>query len=91
YAVKGSAAADGGLTASTGDCVTVVRQATLALSASGPSSKVVTGRKATFEYTVSNTGDYTADGCRLIVNLPAGARFASATDNGALAGNAVTW
>lgn len=91
YAVKGSANADGGLTASTGDCATVVKQATLALSATGPTSKVVTGRKATFEYTVSNTSDTPADGCRLVVNLPAGAGAPTASDGGVIAGNTATW
>ena len=66
------------------------KSAVLDLSATGP-SQIGLLTEATYDITVSNTGDFDATGTQLTAVLPAGLEFVSATDSGAAVGSNVTW
>jgi len=91
YAMTGTAVADGGLRTQASEVSTRVTQPVLAISNKGP-ERMFLGRPVTYEITVTNNGDAVATGTVLEDALPAGAKFASATDQGALGdGGVVRW
>ncbi len=90
YAVKGSASADGGLTASSDGCSTAIKQAVLGVKMTGASRSFL-GRNFTWDVVVNNSGDTTANACDLETTLPANAKFVSATQGGTVVGNVVKW
>lgn len=79
----------GGLTAEASSSTTV-RQPVLELTKTGPAYRYI-GRPATFNITVSNTGDTVARDTVLIDNVPAGTEFVSASDGGQFSGGRVQW
>ncbi len=86
---RARATGDGGLTAEA-DCTTVVKQATLQLSKTGPSVRYI-GRPATYELTVTNSGDAAARDTVLTDEIPSGVSFVSASDGGNRSGGNVVW
>ncbi len=90
FSNSATAAAAGGLTATTTAVSTKVSQPVLTLKAECPGT-ILIGRQATFKLTVGNTGDATCNNTTVSVPLPAGTRFESATQGGAAGANGVTW
>jgi uncharacterized repeat protein (TIGR01451 family) len=84
-----TASADGDLMA-TASCTTQVTRPVLEVDKSGPAMRYV-GRNATFEITVTNTGDAPARGTVLTDPVPVGTTFVSANNNGQFADGTVTW
>ena len=66
------------------------KSAVLEVSATGP-SQIGLLTEATYDITVSNSGDFNATGTTLTASLPSGLEFVSATDSGAAVGSIVTW
>jgi uncharacterized repeat protein (TIGR01451 family) len=85
-----SANADGGLTDSA-SATTKIKNCALTLVKKAKRADLVSGRPATFDLTVSNTGD--ADAKDLIVEdqIPEGMTFVSATEGGTVSGNLIVW
>lgn len=81
--------ADGGARAEATHRVTV-RKPVLEVTKQGPAMRY-TGRNATFDITVRNTGDGEARNLALTDDLPTGLSFVSASDGGKAAGRHVTW
>ena len=72
---------------------TMVKQwksAVLELSATGP-ARIDLLASATYDITVSNSGDLTATGTELTAMLPTGLEFISATNRATVSGSNVTW
>lgn len=69
---------------------TTVHQPALAVTKRGPGMRYV-GRTATFEITVQNTGDASANDTVLVDVLPAGTQFVEADRDGRFADGKVTW
>lgn len=86
---KASVAAEGGLAAESAPVTTTVRQPVLAITKTGP-ERVFIGRNATYEITVTNTGDAPAVGTT-IEDTISGGSFVSASDGGAHSAGKVTW
>lgn len=86
---KASASADMGLVASATHPVRV-RQPTLAVKKTGPAMRYL-GRNATYQVTVSNTGDGPARGTVLTDLLPPGMTLISAGNGGKASGGKVIW
>ncbi len=89
YTSTATASADGGLTAQA-TTTTTVRQAQLTLAKTSPAKSYV-GSKVAYQITVTNKGDGQARGVVVTDTIPAGAKFESATDGGALTGDAIVW
>jgi len=83
------ATGDGGLTASA-SAKTTVRQPVLTIVKKAPARSFI-GRPITYTVTVANTGDAVAADVTLVDRLPAGAKFASASDGGSSSGSTVRW
>ena len=66
------------------------KSAVLDITATGP-DQIGLLTEATYDITVSNTGDFDATGTDLTATLPAGLEFVSATDSGAAIGSNVNW
>ena len=66
------------------------KSAVLDVSASGP-AQIGLLANATYDITVSNTGDFNATGTELTAVLPAGLEFVSATDSATVSGSNVIW
>ncbi len=79
----------GGLTAEA-TCSTTVRQPVLTVTKTGPAKRYI-NRPASYEITVSNTGDFAAQDTVLTDPVPAGNTFVSASDGGTHSGGTVTW
>ncbi len=79
----------GGLTADASSS-TVVRKPELAVTKSCPQYRYV-GRPATFEITVTNTGDAVARDTVVLDQLPAGTELVGVGQNGRLHGREVRW
>ena len=90
YIHKIRAVASNGLSISAAPVTTVVKQPALKIAMSGP-EKVFMTRDADFKITVENTGN--ADSANTMVNakIPAGMKFASASNGGTLSGDHVAW
>jgi uncharacterized repeat protein (TIGR01451 family) len=86
---KASASADMGLVASATHPIRV-RQPTLAVKKTGPAMRYL-GRNATYQVTVSNTGDGQARGTILTDVLPSGMTLISADNGGKASGGKVIW
>jgi uncharacterized repeat protein (TIGR01451 family) len=89
YANKATASADGGLAAESTQTSTVVRQPVLTITKTGP-ERVFIGRPATYEITVTNTGDAPANNT-VVEDVITGGTFVSASDGGTASGGRVTW
>lgn len=92
YTVQATATAEGGLEARSNTQSTMVRTPALVISASGPDVRYL-DRPATYDITVTNTGDAAATDVVLeeSLDLAGGARFISATDGGQSRGDMVVW
>ena len=66
------------------------KSAVLEVSATGP-AQIGLLTNATYDITVSNSGDFAATGTELTAVLPTRLQFVSATDSATLAGSDVTW
>ena len=90
YVNNASAAADNNLSARSNDVSFSARQATLSITKQCP-QKLRVGQPATFRITVANTSDSPATNVVVEDVIPSTFVFGSATDGGAVAGNAVRW
>jgi uncharacterized repeat protein (TIGR01451 family) len=90
YQNSASAAAEGGLKADANSVSTKITKPVLSVSQRGP-EKLFLGRPATYQITVTNTGDSPAANTTIEDPIPTGAAFASATEGGRLAGSTVMW
>lgn len=90
FANKATASGGGGMQAASGTVSTAVRQPVLKITKTGPERRYI-GRGATYDVTVTNTGDGVAANTVVEDMLPAGARFVSASNNGRHAAGKVTW
>jgi uncharacterized repeat protein (TIGR01451 family) len=90
YANQATAAAGGGLTATTTPVSTRVTQPVLTLRADCPPATLI-GRSATFKLTVGNTGDAVSNNTVVTCAVPAGSTFVSATQGGTAGPGGVTW
>lgn len=70
---------------------TLVRECKLQITKVAKRADIKSGRPATFDITVTNTGD--ADARDLVVedSIPSGTTFSSATDSGVVSGDRVVW
>ncbi|MFA5785246.1 MAG: hypothetical protein WC962_10245 [Phycisphaerae bacterium] len=89
YTNKATATAAGNLQ-SEATTQTVVRQPILAITKTGPEQRYL-GRDVTYDITLSNKGNAPAQSTVLEDQLPAGAKFVSATGGGTQTGSKVTW
>jgi uncharacterized repeat protein (TIGR01451 family) len=89
FNVVAQAAGEGGLTARA-ECGTRITQPVLVVTKTGPEKRYL-GRPATFEISVSNTGDAPARGTILTDTIPPGMRFESATDGVTPSAGSLTW
>ncbi|MCL4210002.1 MAG: DUF11 domain-containing protein [Phycisphaerales bacterium] len=90
YSNTATVSATGGYNASSQPVATVVREPALRITKTGPAREFI-GRNATYEITVTNTGDGDARDTMIEDTVPADARFISASDGGAFANGKVTW
>jgi len=90
YSSKAMAKADGGLTAESDGAKTMVHEPILAVTEKGTESGYI-GRPIKYEITVTNKGDAPATKAILQKQMPAEARFISASDNGSFSAGTVTW
>lgn len=90
FATSAMATADGGLKTAAQNASVTVTKPVLRVEVKCP-TRVWIGREATYEVTVTNTGDAVSRNTVVAATLPGGATFRSATDNGAPAQNAVAW
>lgn len=84
------ATAAGGLTAQSNNTSVTLTQPALALEVKCP-TRVFLGREVCYEVTVRNTGDAAANNAVVTANLPAGATFVRASDNGTAGAANVSW
>jgi uncharacterized repeat protein (TIGR01451 family) len=89
YESAANAASSGGLTAASGNTVTVVSQPVLTITAKC-TERLYAGRNATFTFEVKNTGDAASNDTVVTAAMPAGATFVSA-EGGAAQGQNVVW
>jgi len=89
YVNKAVATANAGLT-DDATATTVVKQPVLTIAKTA-TEMVYEGRPVTYSVTVTNKGDAVAANTVVTDTLPAGVQFVSATDNGAVVGNVITW
>lgn len=90
YIHKIKAAASNGLSISSASVTTVVKQPALKVAMSGP-EKVFMTRDADFKVAVENTGNADSANTAVTVKIPAGMKFISASNGGALSGESVVW
>lgn len=83
------ASADQGLAAQATHEV-VVRQPSLEVTKTGPSNRFI-GRTATYQITVANRGDGTAENTILVDTVPRGTTVLKASNGGRISGSKVTW
>lgn len=86
---KTTASADGGLVAEA-SAETMVRQPVLVVAKAAPQMRYV-GRPVDYDLTVTNKGDAEARNTVLTDDLPEGATFVSASDEGTFAAGKVRW
>ncbi|MGQ0627425.1 MAG: hypothetical protein ACT4PL_04905 [Phycisphaerales bacterium] len=87
---KASVMAAGGLSAESNTVSTVVKQPVLEITCKAGAERVILGRDARFDLTVSNKGD-AACSTQVSVPVPSGATFVSATEGGAMSGGSIVW
>lgn len=90
YSNTATAAAQGGVTATSNSVGTTVREARLAISKSASQRQFI-GRNIRYEITVSNPGDVAVTDVVLEDRLPGGTAFVSASHNGVASGDSVRW
>ncbi len=93
YANSATASGSGGVSATSNEVVTVVRQPSLQIEKTGPSTRFLSGNAAPATYTikVTNSGDGVARNAVIEDTIPAGATFVRASDNAAVSGGSVRW
>ncbi len=89
YVNNASVTSDQGVTAKA-SASTAVHQAVLAIICKAREEQYL-GRSFDVCYTVSNTGDAPSAGSQVVVSVPAGATFKSATAGGHVVGSTVVW
>jgi uncharacterized repeat protein (TIGR01451 family) len=90
YSSKAMVKADGGLTAESDGAKTMVHEPVLTVTEKGTENGYI-GRPIKYEITVTNKGDAPATKATLQKQMPAEARFISASDGGSFSGGTVTW
>ena len=90
YTHKVKALASNGLSISATAVTTVVTQPALKISVSGP-EKVFMTRDADFKITVENAGNADAVSTEVSAKIPAGLKFVSATNGGAVKEDRIIW
>ncbi len=90
FSSSASAVADGGLTATSGNASTVVRQPVLTITAQCPPATLI-GRQMTFAFTVKNTGDAVSSNTVVTSALPTGTTFISADNGGTATAGGSSW
>ncbi|MDO8301967.1 MAG: hypothetical protein Q7T18_01880 [Sedimentisphaerales bacterium] len=90
YTSTAMAKADGGLTAESDGVKTMVHEPVLAVTEKGTESGYI-GRPIKYEITVTNNGDAPATKAILQKQMPAEAKFISASEGGSFSGGTVTW
>lgn len=90
FSGQASAAADGGLSASSNVAQTVVRQPILAVSLACPGT-VFIGRNLEYKATVVNSGDGASTNTMLTVNVPGGTTASGISDGGTAGAGTVNW
>ncbi|MEM6822565.1 MAG: hypothetical protein AAF558_11565 [Verrucomicrobiota bacterium] len=78
------------ITSQEASAVTMVESPQLRIGVTSPSS-VIQGRSITYEITVSNTGQGTAEQVNVSSPIPAGTTFLSASNGGVAGAGGVTW
>lgn len=86
---KAFATADGGL-ASDAATSTAVHQPVLIITNTGRKEQYI-GRPITYDMTVTNNGDWTANDTLLVTTLPPGTKLLEASANAKVAGDKVQW
>ncbi|MCF7855089.1 MAG: DUF11 domain-containing protein [Candidatus Pacebacteria bacterium] len=89
YTNTATAESEGGLSADA-TATTSVHQPVLAISKTATERQFV-GRNISYDITVKNTGDATADNLMVTDPLPQGTEFVSASNGGRLSGGKVVW
>ncbi len=90
YVVRASASSRSGLTTDAGALTLTAREASLEIETSGPNEEYV-GLPVEYEIRVSNHGDAAARDVVIESEVPSGASFVDATNNGQLQGDTVRW
>jgi len=90
YSSKAMVKADGGLTAESDGTKITVHEPVLTVTEKGTESGYI-GRPIKYEITVTNKGDAPATKAILQKQMPAEARFVSASDGGTFSAGTVTW
>ena len=90
YSHKVKAVASNGLSISAAPVTTVVKQPMLKIAMSGP-EKVFMTRDADFKITVENAGNADAVSTEVSAKIPAGLKFVSATNGGAVKEDRIIW
>jgi uncharacterized repeat protein (TIGR01451 family) len=90
FANTATATAQGGLTATSNTTNTVIKQAVLTIDKKCP-DRIRIGQNMKFDIVVTNTGSAVATSTVVRDAMPAGTRFVSATEGGAVSGNDVVW
>ena len=90
YAQAAKATASGGLTVQSNTVSTVVTKPMLEIAMSAPERQFA-GRSINYQIVVNNKGNGPATGAVVEAAVPAGSRFASATEGGRVSGGKVRW
>ncbi|MFO0856110.1 MAG: hypothetical protein U0640_01990 [Phycisphaerales bacterium] len=90
FANTATATAQGGLSATSNTTTTVIKAPVLTIDKKCP-DKLRIGQNMKFDIVVTNTGTAVANNTTVTDAIPAGARFVSATEGGAVNGGNVTW
>jgi uncharacterized repeat protein (TIGR01451 family) len=90
YANAAKATAANNLSADSNTVTTVVRQPVLAVACNAPAERYI-GRKATYEFTVTNKSDVQSQSTVIEASVPAGVQVSEISDNGKQSGGVVRW
>jgi len=90
YANAAKATAANNLSADSNTVTTVVRQPVLAVACNAPAERYI-GRKATYDFTVTNKSDMQSQNTVIEASVPAGVQVSEISDNGKQSGGMVRW
>lgn len=90
FSSSAGAVADGGLTATSNNASTMVRQPVLTITAQCPPATLI-GRQMTFAFIVKNTGDAVSTNTTMSSALPTGTTFVSADNGGTATAGGSSW
>jgi uncharacterized repeat protein (TIGR01451 family) len=90
YANAAKATGANNLSADSNTVTTLVRQPSLKVGCNAPAERYI-GRKATYEFTVSNSSDVQSQNTVVETTIPAGLQVSEISDNGKSSGGVVRW